>query len=227
MAKPFPSSALRPRAHSFTPANTLKSGPLSDGGYRQEVLNDAGFWTARYESIYARREQVPVLRAFLAEAVAMRSSYNVGPIDCFHNPLVGEGAAETDILFWESPLGEHTWGGGEHWGSSRTLALTQGSVLAGAMTLVADVDTNYEIKPGQYFGLGTRLYIIRATRLVDLALNHWAIDFWPPLRAAAVHNATIELGNPVCPMRIINAPEALLDLARFATVTLEFEEVLA
>ena len=225
MAKPFPSAALKPRAYSFTPANTLRSGPLSDGGIRQEVMTDAGFWTARYENVPASGDRVLVLRAFLLEAMAMRSTYAVGPIDCFHSPLAGKAAAEDQHLHWQDRAGNLlTWGGGELWASSRSFALVEGSVVAGAMSLVADVDQNFEVKPGQYFGISGWLYQIRATRLQDLTENHWIIDFWPKLRTAAAHNTILELAHPACPMRLTNAPEALMDLGRLTTVTLEFEE---
>lgn len=89
-------------------------------------------------------------------------------------------------------------------GSALGTPLAAGAAAAGAKTLATDgwtVSQAGALLPGDFFGLGDRLYQITAQADAD-GSGAATLEFVPPLRAAVADNAPLTLTSPRSPFRL-------------------------
>ena len=111
---------------------------------------------------------------------------------------------------------------------SRILATLGATVNVGDMQCAIVLTQGSPLRAGQYFGLGYRLYIIRA--IVSVVGDTTTVNFWPRMRNvnAVPAGSDVELDRPVARMKLLDDGQGLgaLDGLRFADLSLEFREML-
>jgi hypothetical protein len=223
MAIPFP-PALWPVRIGFSLENASRSGGASITGAEQVVVSASSRWRASATFNLVGEWRVLSWRAFLASLDGRAGEFEIGPFDRFRphdvngRRLSNVPAAKIgdDLLFDLSALGQTET-------THATLA-ANAALRATRVTLTAAPSWTVP-RPGQYFGIGARLYIARAVYRATES-DPWTVDFRPGLRTAATAGDRVILDRPVCTMRLASDDTGALDLefARYGQATLEMVE---
>lgn len=200
MAILFP-AGLWPISVSFDLEMTSRSGGASITGSEQVVASHAGRWRA--SATFPMRTDYAVLnwRAFRASLDGRAGEFEVSPFD-FYRPsdVVGHKVSGVNHA---RPTDDFAFADGAGWGQQdQTYAALSASAALGATRITVDATAEWMVpRPGQYFGIGDRLYIV--TRYYRASSSGaWTVDFRPGLRAAATSGARVITDRPICLMRL-------------------------
>jgi hypothetical protein len=222
---------LVPRKVMFHQENTSRSGGESITGSEQVITSGGGRWRASMEFMLAREEWVLSWRALLAQLQGRARRIEISPYDAY-NPSDANGRRL-------SPVGAATLGTGDNGGAllfdlsglgqmdAETVTLAANASLRATRITVSAVSSWMVPRPGQYFGIGKRLYIVENAYRATEA-DPWTLDFSPPLREAATTGAIIITDRPMCTMRLASdsSGELSLDFSRWGSATLELVEAI-
>lgn len=224
MAQSWPYQ-LMPWKLAWKKSGASRTGGRSITGTQQVVRSDAGFWEASWEGPVYYENRTLAYRALYAALDGMAGEVDVPcvtpwrPYDIngrMHNPNAAAGFSENLGLFDHSGFGQT---------EVATIWTDQAAALrATRLTLRHDAEG---LRPGHFFGIGYRLYLVsRAWALAsgtdggemdygadDMYFNgdqmfygeagsSQVVEFWPPLREAVAINTPLVLGRPVCRMRM-------------------------
>lgn len=223
--------ALRPTNVLWHLENQSRGGGLSLEGSEQIVASGSGRWRARVEvsairaSESHREDAVLALRTLIAEMEGRVGEVLLPSFDAYvPRDSLGRKFSACAV----APLG-----GGiyffEHWGFEQTEiihATLEGAAALRATTIVADILEGQGLRPGQYFGIGERLY--RAKSVTPTTGSLVSIRFGPPLREAVADGERVILDRPVCRTRFASddTGELEIQMGRYGTCTLDFVEAL-
>lgn len=226
-AQPWP-AILRPRVTSWWIDAASRTGGRSITGAEQVTVSDAGFWRCRMTFPAVREEWILSLRALVAGLDGRAGRVEVPVFDLF-TPRDINGrrlSPEPTALLGEqdrAPLLHDLAGLGQ---TPETHATLAAPAALGATRITLAAAPSWTVpRPGQYFGIGARLYLAtRAFRANETA--PWTVDFRPRLRAAALSGARVILDQPVSTMRLDadDAGRLELEFARFGEASLEMVE---
>lgn len=199
------SPALLPRQVHFTPAVQSRTGGLSLNGSEQIIQSDAGRWQAKVVVSLRGESSNLALRAFLAQMGGRAGTVLVPKWDMFRPAdLNGRTLSQVHGVGYDDarPQDGSGWnfdlsGFGQ---DSSSVANLAAPALSGTTQIAIETDASEGPRPGHYFGIGFRLYLIsHVWREVEGA--PLKVRFWPRLRSAADAGETVILDRPVCLMR--------------------------
>lgn len=224
--------AIFPRAAMFHPENTSRSGGGSISGAEQIVVSPTARWRARLSGPVVTENAVLSWRAFIggmngrAGTVLVPKFEHYGPrdangkrLDEQHSVLYGD-----DGLFNENGLNFDLTGWGQD--DSTVYATLAANAALNATEIVVDYAEGIDgIRPGQYLGIGQRLYLAHSVWQEDVG-DPTHIRFTPWLRAAASAGDTVIIDKPVCLMRFASdaTGELELDFGRWGNGALDLVE---
>lgn len=219
---------LIPSRVSWRMENASRSGGASITGAEQVIASDAGRWRSSFTFPVVREEWIVSLRGFIAALDGRAGEVEVPVFDYYTAKDINgrrlsprEGAALNDrgdgpLFFDNSAFGQ----------LSETLVTVAANAALRATRITVTAEAPWMVpRPGQYFGIGTRLYMaVRVYRATEE--SPWTVDFRPPLRAAVTAGEKVITDRPVCTMRLASDDGGALDLdlGRFGSTTLEFVE---
>lgn len=221
---------LAPRTASWMLENASRSGGASITGAEQVTASASSRWRASMTIPLVREEWILSFRALVASLDGRAGEVEVPMFDVFTprdingrrlSPIGGAPFGDLDgglLLHDTSALGQTEY-------THATLA-ANAALRATGITLTAS--PNWTVpRPGQYFGIGARLYIARDVYRANDG-DAWTVDFRPGLRAAALAGARVIVDRPVCTMRLASDDTGALDLefARYGQATLEMVEAI-
>lgn len=219
-------SSLVPRSESWRLANSARSGGLSLTGGEQLVAAIAGRWEATLSLPVHSDAQILALRALLAGLDGRSGTLLVGPRDCRRVPWAVDayGRKISPKLRRNPSLDGTPYADAPNLADTLVVATLSGAHAIGATTAVIAVATGSPPKPGNYFEIASRLYLI--TEVTAQVGINTTVKFRPRLRADAAAGAVVDLVSPVCTMRLADDASGWpdLDLGRFADVSLNLVE---
>lgn len=221
---------LAPRSASWMLENASRSGGASITGAEQVTISAASRWRASMTIPLVREEWIVSYRAMMAALDGRAGEVEVPVFDVFVprdangrrlSPIPAAPLANLDgglLLHDTSALGQTNY-------THATLA-ANAALRATRITLTAAPSWTVP-RPGQYFGIGARLYIARAVYRAT-ETDPWTVDFRPGLRAAAIAGDRVILDRPVCTMRLASDDTGALELefSRYGQATLEMVEAI-
>ncbi|HEV2557965.1 MAG TPA: hypothetical protein VGU45_05005 [Microvirga sp.] len=216
---------LVPRASMFHPETVSRSGGLSLTGREQITASGAGRWRARLDLDLRKEEAVLSLRALVAQLEGRAGTVLVPKWEMYA-PKAANGRRFNQITAAPYDGGVLNfdlsgWGQGE-----MTHAELAAPAARGATQISVTMLDGAGPRPGQYFGIGGRLYLVAARWRVteDSPVQ---IRFWPRFREAATTGERVILDRPVCLMRLADdaSGELTLELLRWGSTSLDFVEV--
>lgn len=199
------SAALLPRQSHFTPSLQSRSGGLSLNGSEQVVFSDAGRWQAKVIVSLRGEASNLALRAFLAQMGGRAGTVLVPKWDRFR-PADINGRPLSQVHAAGYDDGRPQDGNGFNFDLSGfgQPSIAAATVVAnaplGATRIAIISDGSEGPRPGHYFGLGQRLYLISNVWKLDEEAPI-QVEFWPRLRAPAASGELVLLDRPVCLMR--------------------------
>jgi hypothetical protein len=214
---------LKPTNVSFRLDSPSRSGGQSVLGNEQIVVSGAGRWKATVDLVLRKEEDILSCRALLAQLQGRAGEVLVPAFDGFR-PRDAEGQMFNDKIV--APLSDTALfdltGFGQTIAPAATLAA---DAAINATDIAVDLADGEGPRPGQYVGIGERLYIARFV-WKDTADGQTNIRLFPKLRAPASSGSAVILDKPVCTMRLASDDSGAmtLNLRRFSSVTLEFIE---
>jgi hypothetical protein len=194
-------------------------------GAEQIVASPAGRWKASI-SVLIRDDEVTLqYRATMANLMGRVGTILVGPYDgirpddaSFRQMSQDEATGHADgaYLFDHAGFGQ----------TSMTRATVAAGVAQGSTELLVSLIDGAGPRPGHYFGIGQRLYIVRSVWPTGAASI--TMRFWPRLRAAASPGDVIILDRPLCMMRLAADDTGILEIDPnpYRPVSLSFVEAL-
>lgn len=218
---------LIPRQASFTLDVPSRSGGLSMTGSEQVTVSGAGRWRARLDVPLARENRILEYRALMAQLQGRAGTVLVpkweryGPRDANGrrlSQLQTAGYESCGLNFDLSAFGQDVV---VH--ASLAAAAAAGTTQI-SVTLEPGIDGP---RPGQYFGIGDRLYLCQSV-WQDEEGDPTNIRFFPWLRAASASGTRVILDRPVCLMRLADdgSGNVMLDAGRHGTASFEFVEAI-
>jgi hypothetical protein len=218
---------LIPRQASFQIDVPSRSGGLSMTGSEQVTVSAAGRWKARLDVPLARENRILAMRGLLAQLEGRAGTVLVpkweryGPRDANGKrmaQLATAGYENCGLNADLSAFGQDEFDHAEL-ASSAAAGSTQISV-----TLAAGIDGP---RPGQYFGVGQRLYLCQSVWQEEEG-DPLQVQFTPRLREAGVSGDRVILDRPVCLMRLADddSGNVMLDRGLFGTATFDFVEAI-
>jgi hypothetical protein len=221
----FP-SILRPSSGGFAPFVKSLGGGQSLSGFEQVVTSLNDRWQASFSFPIRKQAELLALRAFV---MSMRGRANTVAL-----PVFDRSRAPWQILFGQpqSPsrlrnrdLDGTVYADPDDFNSSLIIAKAAATATSMATSIVVNMVKGGVPVPGQYLSIGNSLY---SATSVDGA-GPFTIGIWPWLRQDINPTTDIEFASPTCEMRFQTddqGADALssLDLLKFATVTLKFDE---
>ncbi len=199
-------ASLAPRAGGFFRRGMTVAGAPSLTGLTQVGQADAGFWTARYDSVPLASPAI--VRAYRALAARLEGGGNLVRVPVFdrvQTPWATPGVESTTPTDYTDGT-DFTDGTAFY---ERTIRITlQAAVSRGVTQIVATIDNAGTIEGGEYFTLGERLHIIREVLSTSGSDQTWWI--WPKLRQNYAAGLFLGFDAPACLMR--QASEADGDL---------------
>jgi hypothetical protein len=230
MAQTWP-FALKFQSQAWAKSSSSRTGGAGLTGVQQIVRTDAGFWTAQATLAFSstgRRRGEPLSLAYRALYAALDGMAGEVDVPCvtpwrpydingrMHNANAAAGFTENMGLFDHSGFGQ---------AEVATVWVDSAAALR-ATRLVLRHDGE-GLRPGHFFGIGPRLYLVaRAWALSSAGVGgemdygaqdmffggeqiffgtegeKQAVEFWPPLREAVAADVPLILGRPVCRMRL-------------------------
>lgn len=158
MASVFPFQAV-PHAVSFRKSSASRSGGATMSGLQRVVRSDAGFWNATLEVAVHGEHRTLAWRAFyaamdgMAGEVLVPAITNYRPVDA-NGRRVGDAGAVTIGL--QGVLADNT-GLGQ---TETPIMWASAAAAAGATRISVSHPGVVGLRPGHYFGIGERLYLI-------------------------------------------------------------------
>lgn len=217
----FPAKAL------FHPENQSRSGGLSLTGSEQLTASNAGRWRAALTMPVLNDESILAWRAFVS---MMEGRAGTALVPKWDNYGVRDMNGRE---FNEVQTAEYGDGGLNFdlsgFGQSDDVVHAQLAVPAAARATRLSIIINDGAgpRPGQYIGIGDRLYIVQqAWELVEG--GPLQVQVWPQIRAPAFMGERVILDRPVCLMRFASdqTGELELDMGRWGAPGLEMVEVI-
>lgn len=219
-------SVLVPSSESWRIAGASVSGGRSLAGTEQVVVGSGGYWMASLTIPVHRDEQVLAARALLAGLDGRAGTLLAGPHDGRRAnwPVDRYGRRITPRRVRRPQLDGTSCADAPDLVPSLILATLAAPAALRATNAEITVHRGSSLRAGQYFGIGDRLHLITAVTAIDGDAN--SVTFRPPLRAAALANAQVDIVAPRTSMRLASDDTGLaLDLLRFGTLQLDLVEV--
>lgn len=225
--------AIFPRAAMFMPENQSRSGGPSISGAEQIVVSPTARWRARLSAPIVTENSVLSWRAFIAGmggkagTVLVPKFEHYGPRDANGkrlNELASAPYGGVEGLFDEGGLNFDLSGWQQD--DSTVYATLNADAAINSTEIVVDFAEGIDgIRPGQYFGIGNRLYLAHSVWQEDVG-GPTHIRFTPWLRAAASAGDTVIIDKPVCLMRFAQdvTGELELDFGRWGSGALDLVE---
>jgi len=217
-------AAIFPRQAMFHPDTPSRSGGLSITGFEQVTVSNAGRWKARVDVPITNENAILAWRAMLAQLEGRTGTILVpkwelqGPRDINGRRLeqIGSASYAEDLYNWDLS----GWGQDEF-----THARLASAAALGATQISLTLVNGRGPQPGQYFGIGNRLYLAHAV-WQETPTSPTQVRFWPRLRAAASSSTRVILDRPVCLMRLADdtSGELSLEFGRWGNASLDFIE---
>lgn len=197
--------AMLPRQAHFTPSVQSRTGGLSLNGSEQVVLSDAGRWQAKVVVALRGESSTLALRSFLAQMGGRAGTVLVPKWDMFRPADInGRALSQVHGAGYDDgrPQDGRSWnfdlsGYGQDTSPVATLAEAAPS---GSTQIAIVTDGSEGPRPGHYFGIGSRLYLVSQVWR-ETEAGPINVRFWPRLRAAAASGDVVILDRPVCLMR--------------------------
>ena len=216
-------AGIFPRAGKFGFGASSRSGGQSISGSEQVTAMNPT-WRASFSGPVVTEESVLSWRAFVGAMTGRAGTVLVprweayGPRD-----LNGRVMSEVEAASYDGgSLNFDLSGFGQETPTHATLAAAAGLNATRISVNLVDIEGP---RPGQYFGIGDRLYL--ATHVWMVAEGQpTQIQFTPWLRAAAPLGARVILDRPVCLMRFAGdqTGELELDMGRWGDGSFDFVE---
>lgn len=222
-------AGIFPRSGMFHPDSTSRSAGQSIAGSEQVTVGQTR-WRASFSGPVVTEESVLAWRAFVADMGGRAGTVLVprweayGPVDVNGRRLSYVPAATYDNVGPTGGLNFDLSGFGQDEPTHATLAA---SASINATRISVNLNDVEGPRPGQYFGIGERLYL--ATRVWQVEEDDpTQIEFTPWLRAAANSGVRVILDRPVCLMRFAQdqTGELELDMGLWGSSGLEFVEAI-
>lgn len=226
--------AIFPRSAMFHLEHQTRSGGASISGAEQIVASPAARWRARLSMPVVTENAVLSWRAFVASMHGRAGTVLVPRFE-HYGPKDANGKRF-------DPMMSAPWGGveGQFDGDGLTFDLSgfaqddstvYATIAESAAINASEIVVEYAdgidgIRPGQYFGIGNRLYLAHSVWQEDVG-EPTHIRFSPWLREAVSEGDTVIIDKPVCLMRFAQdvTGELELDFGRWASQgTLELVE---
>lgn len=223
--------AVLPRSSLWMPESQSRSGGQSILGQEKIVASTAGRWRARIGAPVVTENAVLSWRAFVASmngrvgTVLMPRFEHYGPKD-----MNGKRLDYQEAAFWQNGQFDDDGLAFDLSGWGQDYSEANGTLAANAALGATQISVTWPegvqgIRPGQYFGIGQRLYIAKQVWEVEEG-DPSQVTFWPPLRAAASTGTVVIIDKPVCLMRFAQdaTGELELDFGRWSQGGLELVE---
>jgi len=229
-------SILWPNSILFHPEAQSRSGGLSITGYEQTVKSDAGRWRAKMtfdigHGFGGKRTQDTVLawRALLARCEGRVGRILIGPCDQANTPpaIRGDAAVPPETFDDGASFDDDTL-----IIPAATPAHIAGTYQSGATTIIVNMLGGHVPEPGQYFGAGNRLFLIKRAELYGGSLMapfvpaYWQLKVWPPVREPIEDGSPADFDDPVCAMcfRSDDVGELMMQGMYYGTPSLDLVE---
>lgn len=220
-----------PRSGSFYLENQSRSGGVSILGNEQVIGAPSARWRARFSAPVATEATVLAWRAFVA-AMSGRAGTVLAPKWEAYGPRDGNGRRfeeQATALYGDDALiNDGTNFDLSGFGQDDTPVYA--TVAANAQINATQIAVNYAegidgVRPGQYFSIGQRLYMVTQTWQIDDDAPI-QIRFSPWLREAVTIGTPVIIDRPVCLMRFAQdqTGELELDMGRLGSGQLELVE---
>lgn len=222
-------AVMFPRSGGFYLENQTRSGGVTVLGNEQIVTSPSARWKASFSGPVVNETSVLTWRAFVGGMGGRAGTVLVprwgiyGPTDQNGRRLNRHGSATLGGTPRRQALFDLSGFGQDDEPVFATLA-------AAAAVNATQISVNYAegidgVRPGQYFGIGQRLYLVTQTWQEDEG-EPTQIRFTPWLREGAAAGATVIIDRPVCLMRFAQdqTGELELDMGRWGRGGLEFVE---
>lgn len=229
-AAPWPVH-LWPSKCDFMPEHQTRSGGASISGAEQIIASPATRLRARMTLPAMNERTILSWRALVAGMSGRAGTVLVPTWNVFAaRDANGRRFNTHDAVRWGGDIGQEGVSFDlSGWGQDDTPVY---ATLADDVAINAtEITVNYAegidgLRPGQYFGIGQRLYIVTQTWQENEG-DPVHIRFTPWLRAAASGGDTVIIDRPVCLMRFAQdqTGDLDLDLGRWGSGGLEFIEV--
>lgn len=231
-AASWPASVF-PRSSMFMLENQSRSGGAGILGNEQVTVAPSARWRARVSMPIVTENAVLSWRAFVAGMAGRAGTVLVPKFDQYgardangkrFSDLASAPWGGTDGQFEDGGLGFELTGWGQD--DAPVYATLAASAAVNATQISVTYATGIDgVRPGQYFGIGQRLYLCTQT-WQEYEGDPVQIRFTPWLRAGASAGATVIIDRPVCLMRFAGdqTGELELDFGRWGSGQLEFVE---
>lgn len=218
--------AVFPKSAMFHPENQSRSGGLSMTGSEQLTVSNASRWRAKTTSPVLTEESVLAWRSFVSLMegragtclVPKWERYGIRNMNGREFDQVGAASYGDDGLNFDlSGFGQTEY----------THAQMHVPAAAGATQLRLIINDGDGPRPGQYIGIGQRLYMVQLA-WQETETGPLFVQIWPRLRASVVMAERVILDRPVCLMRFANdqTGELELDFGRWGQGGLELVEAI-
>lgn len=219
-----------PRSGAFYLENQSRSGGVSILGNEQVTVAPSARWAARFSMPVVTEASVLAWRAFVAGMGGRAGTVLVPKWEAYGpRDINGRRFEELATAQWGDQLFDDN-GAFDLSGWGQDDAPVYGSLASSAAINATQIAVDYApgidgLRPGQYFSIGQRLYMVTQTWQSDEGAPS-TIRFAPWLREAAPSGAPVILDRPVCLMRFAQdqTGELELDMGRWGSGGLEFVE---
>ncbi len=219
-----------PRSGAFYLENQSRSGGVSILGNEQVTVAPSARWGARFSMPVVTETSVLAWRAFVAGMYGRAGTVLVPKWEAYGpRDVNGRRFEELATAQWGDQLfddnGSFDLSG---WGQDDTPVYA--TLAEDAELNATQIAVNYApgidgVRPGQYFGIGQRLYMVTQTWQEEEG-EPTQIRFTPWLREDVAAATAVIIDRPVCLMRFAQdqTGELELDLGRWGSGGLEFLE---
>lgn len=220
-------AAVFPARAMFHPDTQSRSGGQSMTGSEQITVSNAGRWRATLTMPVLTNESILSWRAFISMMEGRAGTCLVPKWDNYGVRNVnGREFNEAPIAAYGNDTLNFDLSG---FGQSDDVVHSQLQVpvAAGATRLRLIINDGDGPRPGQYIGIGQRLYMVQAA-WQETETGPLHVQIWPRLRASAVMAEPVILDRPVCLMRFANdqTGELELDMGRWGSPGIELVEAI-
>lgn len=219
---------LKPTAFGYHHIDADMSGGAAMGGGEQFVFSPGPRWGASVTLQIRNSTEVLAIRALRAQLRGRANFVNLPNFDGkrLSWPINDHGIVLTPRVTRNTSLDGTAYEDPEIPDDSEIEAELFADADARAVSVRIRVLQGGQIKAGQQFGIAARLYEI--AEITDISGLTSTCSIWPPLRQAWDALTVVKFTRPVCAMRCMNLNEELtkLEMLRFATLNLQFQEYL-
>jgi len=171
---------LRPRSSLWHPDVPSRSGGMSITGYEQVTASNAGRWRASIAISLRREPAVLAYRAMISQLQGRAGTILVPYFQAYRpRNLNGRKLSTCRAASYEGNLYNFDLSG---WGQDDfTFATLEIGAQAGATQISLNLVDGEGPRPGHYFGIGERLYLVQSVWQVTPD-SPTQVRFWPRLR---------------------------------------------